>query len=266
MARSIWTGALSFGLVNVPVGLYSATEDRSIRFNQFAAGTSDRIKYRRVNERTGDEVEFADIVKGYDTGDGEYVVVTPDELDAVESGPSKTIELLDFVDLEQIDPIYFQKAYYLAPQGKGSPHAYALLREAMRDTKKVGIAQFVMRGKQYLVAIRAVEEALVLETLYFADEIRNPVEEIETLPVDASFKPRELAAAKMLIESMEAKWDPDQYHDTYRERVEELIESKRQGGTIKTEHTEVTPTKVVDLLDALKASVDSAQKGRRKAS
>lgn len=265
MARSIWTGALSFGLVNVPVGLYSATEDRSIRFNQFAAGTSDRIKYKRVNERTGDEVEFTDIVKGYDTGDGEFVVVTPDELEAVESGPSRTIDLLDFVDLEEIDPIYYQKAYYLAPTGKSSPHAYALLREAMRETKKVGIAQFVMRGKQYLVAIRASEEALILETLYFADEIRSPVEEIDTLPIEASFKPKELATAKMLIESMEAKWDPSTYKDTYRERVEELIEDKRKGGTIKTEHEKVTPTKVVDLLDALKESVDTAQK-RRKAS
>src|SRR5271166_3976126 len=147
MARPIWTGSLSFGLVNVPIGLYSATEDRTIHFNQFHAGTSDRIRQKRVNERTGDEVPYEEVVKGYDLGGGEYVVLTPDELDSVEPERSRTIEIMDFVDLDKIDPVFFKAAYYLAPQGPGADKPYALLRRAMRDTNRVGLATFVFRSK-----------------------------------------------------------------------------------------------------------------------
>ena len=154
MAKAIWTGSLSFGLVNVPVGLYSATEDRSIHFNQFRAGTSERVRNKRVGEQTGDEVAYADIVKGYDLGGGEYVILTPEELASVAPGPSRTIEVTDFVELADIDPIYFDKPYFLAPHGKNGDRAYELLRQVMADTNKVAIATFVMRDKQYLVAIR----------------------------------------------------------------------------------------------------------------
>lgn len=262
MARAIWTGSLSFGLVNVPVGLFSATEDRTVHFNQFQAGTSDRIRNKRVNERTGEDVDYADIVKGYDVGGGEYVVVTPAELEAVEPGRSRTIDIEDFVDLHDVDPIYFERPYYLAPQGEGAQKAYALLRRAMLDSGKAGIATLVLRGKQYLVSIRADQHVLVLETMRFADEVRDPRQELDTLPEDGDFSSRELDAAKLLVESMAAAWEPGRYHDTYRERVEELIETKRRGEQVVVETARAAPAPVVDLMAALQASVDEAR-GRR---
>lgn len=262
MARAIWTGMLSFGLVNVPVGLYSATEDKTVHFNQFQSGTSDRIRNRRVNERTGDEVEYSQIVKGYDLGGGEYVMVTPDELESVEPGSSRTIEISDFVDLDEIDPIYYKGTYYLGPQGKDSPRPYALLRQAMEATNKVGIATLVMRSKQHLVAVRPEKSVLALETMYFADEIRDPQKEIESLPIDATFKGRELETAKLLIDSMSAKWDPDAYSDTYRQRVEDLIDRKRHGEVVVTEAVRSEPSKAVDLMQALQKSVEAARSRR----
>ena len=235
MAKAIWTGSLSFGLVNVPVGLYSATEDRSIHFNQFRAGTSERIRNKRVSEQTGEEVAYGDIVKGYDLGGGEYVILTPDELASVAPGPSRTIEVTDFVELADIDPIYFDKPYFLAPHGKNGDRAYELLRRVMAETNKVAIATFVMRDKQYLVAVRPEKAALVLETLLFADEVRDPVKEIDVLPVEATFEKRETEMAKLLIDSMTTSWEPKTYRDTYRERVEELIDQKRQGTVVVNE-------------------------------
>ncbi|MGH9016977.1 MAG: Ku protein [Acidimicrobiales bacterium] len=262
MARAIWTGSLSFGLVSIPVGLYSATEDKAIRFHQFQEGTSDRIRNKRVNERTGDEVEFSDIVKGYDIGGGEYVIVTPEELEAVEPGSSRTIEIVDFVDLEAIDPIYFKSSYYLAPQGNEAQRAYELLRQSMGTTKKIGIATFVMRSKQHLVSVRPDEKVLVLETMYFGDEVRDPATEIGSLPGELTFKPREIDTAKLLIDSMSAEWDAENYADTYRQRVEELIDRKRQGETIVTDGEARAPAPVVDLMDALQASVKAARNHR----
>jgi DNA end-binding protein Ku len=261
MAKAIWTGSLSFGLVNVPVGLYSATEDRSIHFNQFRAGTSERIRNKRVGEQTGEEVAYADIVKGYDLGGGEYVILTPEELASVAPGPSRTIEVTDFVELSDIDPIYFDKPYFLAPHGKSGDRAYELLRQVMAETNKVAIANFVMREKQYLVAVRPEKSALVLETLLFADEVRDPVKEIDVLPIQASFDDREREMAKLLIDAMTTTWDPERYHDTYRERVEELIDQKRHGTVVVSEGPPAEPAPVVDLLAALKASV-SAARGR----
>ena len=265
MARAIWSGSLSFGLVSVPVELYSATEDRSVRFNQFQAGTSDRIRNKRVNERTGDEVEFGDIVKGYDLGGGEYVIVTPEELEAVEPGRSRNVEITDFVDLDEIDPIYYQKTYYLAPKGEQAERAYALLRRAMDESRKVAVATLVMRGNQYLVAVRPESRVLVLETMYFADEVRDPAKEVPGIPVEENFTKREVDTAKMLIESMDSEWEPERYHDTYRERIEELIERKRKGEEVVVESRPAEPTKVVDLMAALEASVEAAR-GRAGAS
>ncbi len=259
MAKAIWTGSLSFGLVNVPVGLYSATEDRSIHFNQFRAGTSERIRNKRVSEQTGEEVAYGDIVKGYDLGGGEYVILTPDELASVAPGPSRTIEVTDFVELADIDPIYFDKPYFLAPHGKNGDRAYELLRRVMAETNKVAIATFVMRDKQYLVAVRPEKAALVLETLLFADEVRDPVKEIDVLPVEATFEKRETEMAKLLIDSMTTSWEPKTYRDTYRERVEELIDQKRQGTVVVNEGPRAEPAPVVDLLAALQASVTAAK-------
>ena len=262
MARAIWTGSLSFGLVNIPVGLYSATEDKAIRFHQFQEGTNDRIRNKRVNERTGDEVEFSEIVKGYDIGAGEYVIVLPEELEAVEPGPTRTIEIVDFVDLEAIDPIYYKTSYYLAPQGNDAQRAYELLRQAMGSTKKIGIATLVMRSKQHLVAVRPEENVLALETMFFGDEVRDPVKEIGSLPGEMTFKGREIDTAKLLIDSMSAEWDPENYTDTYRERVEELIARKREGEIVVTDAGPREAAPVVDLMDALQASVKAARDHR----
>lgn len=269
MARAIWTGSLSFGLVNVPVALFTATQERSIRFNQLQAGTSDRVRSKRVNERTGDEVPYHDVVKGYDLGGGEYVVLTPEEVASVAPGRSRTIDVSAFVDLSAIDPIYFDRPYYLAPPakgaGKGAERAYALLREAMMQASKVALATFVMREKQYLVAIRPRPDALVLETLLYADEVRDPLEEIDTLPVEAEWTPRELEMATLLIDSMTTEWQPGQYHDTYRERLEQLIEQKRSGSVVALEPQAPEGAPVVDLLRALEASLRATRAGATQA-
>ena len=262
MARSIWTGALAFGLVNIPVGLYAATEDRTVHFNQFQKGTSDRIRYKRVNERTGDEVSYGDIVKGREVDDDTYVLLTDDELEGVEPGRTRTIDITDFVDLAEVDPIYFQRTYYLAPRGNGADRSYELLHQAMAETNRVGIATFVMRSKEYLVAVRPQQEILALETMYFADEIREPIEATGYEPSGQPAKPRELAIAEQLIESMTTDWDPSSYHDSYRERVEELIESKRTGEKIEAAAPAPRASKVVDLTETLRRSVEEAR-GRR---
>ncbi|HXP33684.1 MAG TPA: Ku protein [Acidimicrobiales bacterium] len=262
MPRAIWTGSLSFGLVNVPVGLFSATDDKAIHFNQFQAGTPDRIRQKRVNERTGEEVEYAEVVKGYDLGGGEYVIVTPEELESVEPGRSRTIEITDFVDLDEIDPIYYKSTYYLGPLGDQAARPYALLREAMAQSNKVAVASLVLRTKEHLVTIRPAQSVLALETMYFADEIRDPATEVPGVPDDADFTDRELSTATLLIESMASTWDPTLYEDEYRKRVEALIDEKRQGKVIVTERPQTEPTKVVDLMEALQASVEAARSHR----
>jgi len=262
MARAIWTGAINFGLVTVPVGLYSATEDHTVHFNQLQRGTSDRIRYRRVNERTGEEVSYSDIVKGRDIGGGDYVVVEPKELEDIAPGRSRSIDIVTFVDLDDIDPIFFQKTYWLAPTQEQYGRAYSLLRQGLAKTNRAGIATFVMRGKEYLTALRADEHVLALETLFFADEIRDPVAELGSLPDTGAARDKELAMAATLIESMSGPWRPEDYRDTYTERVEQLIEDKRAGRETVTASEPPEPTDVTDLLDALRRSVESARKGR----
>jgi DNA end-binding protein Ku len=254
MARSIWSGFLSFGLVNVPVGLYPATADQTIHFNQLHKGTSHRIRYKKVDEVTGDEVATEDIVSGFPLGGGEYVVVTRDDLKEAAPGKSETIEISDFVDLGEIDPVHFRQTYYLAPRGKGADRAYALLRQAMDETGKIGIATMVLRDKEHLVAVRPGDDVLILETMYFADEIRSPGEELETLPKDPSFGGRELEVAKRLVESLTVPWEPGEYQNTYRSRVEELIDRKREGQSVVFEE-ERPKSNVIDLMAALEASV-----------
>jgi DNA end-binding protein Ku len=264
MPRSVWKGALNFGLVNVPVGLYSATQDKTIHFNQFEEGTSDRIRYKKVNERTGEEVPAGRIVKGYDLGGGEYVLLSDEELESAEPKKSHLIEITDFVDLDRIDPVFYRSTYYLAPEGEAADKAYALLREVMRKANKVAIGTVVMRNKEYTVAIRPDDEVLKLETMYFADEIRSPSKELPDLPSAGEITDREVQMAGLLLESMESDWEPDRYHDTHREKVEALIEAKRQGDAIVTGVEAAPPaTKVVDLMDVLSASIDSVNAGKR---
>jgi DNA end-binding protein Ku len=264
MPRTIWKGSLSFGLVNVPVGVYPATQDKSIHFNQFERDTTDRIRYKKVNERTGQEVQSADIVKGVDLGGGEYVILSDDELASAEPERSRFIEITDFVSLEDIDPVYYNTTYYLAPEGEPAAKAYALLRHAMQESGKVAIATFVMRNKEYLVAIRPEADVLALETMYFADEVRSPANELPNLPRADSTNAQELKMANLLIDSMESEWEPERYHDTHRAKVEALIEEKAQGKTIAIAKA-APATKVVDLMDALSASI-KAKSGTPKTS
>jgi DNA end-binding protein Ku len=267
MARPIWTGSVAFGLVNVPVALYSATEDKTVQFNQFEAGTADRIRYKRVNERTGREVELPDIVRGHEVTKGDYVLVTDEELEAVAPGRSRTIDITDFVDLAEIDPIYYRRTYYLGPRGDEAARPYALLHRAMAETGKAGIATFVMHGKQYLVAIRAKDDVLALQTMYFTDEVRDPATVLGNLPTGEKLSSRELPIAKQLVESMTSAWNPGNYQDTYREQVEGLIERKRKGDQAITEG-EPEPERVTDLIEALRRSAEQMKSRRsgRKAS
>jgi DNA end-binding protein Ku len=265
MPRTIWKGALSFGLVNIPVGVYPATSDKSIHFNQFEEGTTDRIRYKKVNGRTGDEVANDRIVRGFDLGGDEYVILTDEELESAEPKKSRQIEISDFVGLADIDPVYFRTTYYLAPEGAGSDKAYALLRRAMSEAGRIGIATMVMRNKEYLVAIRPDEDALALHTMYFSDEVRSPGKELPELPEDGEVSNRELSMAQLLIESMESEWDPDRFHDTHREKVQALIEEKAKGNEIVIPSAPEEPAKVVDLMEALNASVKAAAKPGAKA-
>ncbi|HWC33862.1 MAG TPA: Ku protein [Mycobacteriales bacterium] len=260
MPRALWSGVLTFGLVNVPVGLFSATSEKSIRFNQLNKSTGNRIRYRKVDEATGEEVAASDIVSGYDTGGDEYVLVEREELASVAPGRSELMEISDFVDLADIDPIFYRQTYYLAPRGKGADRAYALLRRAMVDTGKAGVATMVMRDREHLVVLRPSGDALVVESLYFADEIRGAEEVIGDLPGDDSFAERELKIAEQLIESLSVDWEPDRYHDTYRGRVQELIESKREGRKVVTSK-KAPRTNVIDLMAALEESI-AARGGR----
>ncbi len=264
MPRTIWKGALSFGLVNIPVGLFPATSDKSVHFNQFEEGTSDRIRYKKVNERTGNEVPQERIVRGFDLGGGEYVILTDEELESAEPKKSRQIEISDFVPLTEIDPVYFRASYYLAPEGAGADKAYALLRKAMVDSGRIGIATMVMRNKEYLVAIRPEEEALALHTMYFSDEVRTPGRELPELPDTGDVTDRELSMAQLLIESMESEWDPERFHDTHREKVEALVEEKRAGHEIVLPDDYEAPTNVVDLMEALNASIAAAARNGAK--
>ena len=261
MARTIWKGSLSFGLVNVPVGLYPATQDKAIHFNQLEEGTSDRIRYKKVNERTGNEVEASRIVKGFDLGGGEYVILTDDELASAEPQRSRLIEITDFVDLDAIDPVFYRSTYYLAPEGEAAGKAYALLRQVMRDSNKVAIGTLVMRNKEYPVAIRPDDDVLKLETMYFSDEIRSPTKELPDLPEASEVSEREVSMAKLLLESMESDWDPNRYHDTHRQKVEDLVEAKREGNEIVIGSVELPTTKVADLMEVLSASLASVKSG-----
>jgi DNA end-binding protein Ku len=262
MARSIWSGYITFGLVSVPVGLFSATQEHELDFHQFQRGTSDRIRYKRVNERTGREVDYDKIVKGHDVGGGEYVIVEQEELADVAPGKSRSLEISQFVDLDEVDPIFYQKSYYLGPSDDANISSYALLRDALAKTNRAGIARFVMRGKEYLAAIRAYDKVLVLQTLYFADEIRDPAKELGTLPAKSS-DGKQLSMAVDLIEAMSDSWRPSDYKDSYTERVKKLVDSKRKGKEIVFNEEEPEATPANDLVAALRASVESAKARRQ---
>jgi DNA end-binding protein Ku len=262
MPRSIWTGAISFGLVTVPVKLYSAVNRKTVRFNQLNAKTGSRIAQKRVDASTGEEVDYEDLVKGYEIATDRYVVIDPGELESVQPAKTKTIDIEDFVDLAEIDPIFYDHPYYLAP-GTGGAKPYRLLLEAMRATEKVAIAKVVIRQKESLVAIRALQDHDVLEmaTMLFADEVVNP-DRLDDIPAadDVKTNERELDIAKQLVESLAGEFEPDKYHDTYREAVLAMIEKKAAGEEIVIQEEPEEAAPVPDLMSALKASLDAVRK------
>jgi DNA end-binding protein Ku len=257
MPRAIWSGAISLGLVNVPVKLFSAVSPKDVRFNQLEEGTNARIKQKRVSADTGMEVPYEKIIKGYEISPGQYVPITPEELESLDPESTRAIDIEDFVELEQIDPIFYERPYYLVPE-KGGAKAYALLVQAMKDSGKVGIARFVLRTKQYLAAIRPLGDLLVLETMLYSDEV-NDVDELEGVPSGVDVSDRELKMARQLIETLASDFEPERYKDEHRERVMELIERKAEGQEIVVEAPSEEPARVVDLMAALEASLDAAK-------
>ena len=256
MPRSMWKGAISFGLVTIPVSVYPATEEKTLRFNQLHDEDGGRIRMKRTCSVDGEEVTYDHIVKGYEYEKDKYVVLTDDDFDAVPVASSRAIDIVQFVDLEDIDPILYKKTYYLIPEETGAK-AYALLREAMSQVNKVGIAKVSFRDKEHLSALRFKDDAFVLETMYWPDEIREA--DFGGVDVDATVRDQELDMAKTLIENLTADWNPDEFTDEYREALLKIVEAKIAGEEI--EFVEAEPTaKVVDLMAALKASVDAAKK------
>jgi DNA end-binding protein Ku len=255
MPRSIWSGAISFGLINVPIKLYSAVSRKTVRFHQLNEKTGNRIQQKRVDSSTGEEVSFDDIVKGYELTKDSYVVIKPDELDALDPEKTRTVEIEDFVDLADIDPIYYDHPYYLVP-AKGAEKAYGLLLGAMEEAGKVAIARVVIRSKEQLVAIRPAGELLMMETMIFHDEVVPP-EQLDELPdaKDLKATERELKMAQQLIDSLSTDFEPDRYRDEYREKVLELVERKAQGEEIAVQAEAPEPAKVPDLMAALEASL-----------
>jgi DNA end-binding protein Ku len=268
MPRSIWSGAISFGLVNVPVKLYSAVSRKTVRFHQLNGKTGHRIAQKRVDSDTEEEVSYDDIVKGYELTKESYVVISPDELDALDPEKTRTIDIEDFVDLSDIDPVFYDHPYYLVPD-KGAAKAYGLLLNAMEESGKVAIARVVLRSKEQLVAIRpAPGNVLMMETMIFADEVVDP-EDIEDLPEakDLEASDRELRMAQQLIDSLSSDFEPEKYRDEYREKVLELIERKAAGEEIAVQPEAPEPKQVPDLMAALEASLaavkgDSAGDGK----
>jgi DNA end-binding protein Ku len=259
MPQAIWTGTVGFGLVTVPVKLVSATKSKDVRFNQLEEGTNARIRYRRVSEASGEEVSNDRIVKGHEVAPGQYVVVTDEEIKSLAPTSSRTIEIEDFVDLDQIDPIYFENPYYLAPD-KTALKAYELLVEAMTELRKVAIGRLVMRSKESLVAIRPLDGVLCVETMRFADEVLPPT---AILPDDAEASPpteRELEMAKQLVAALATDFEPGKYHDSYREQLQGLIDRKAAGEEIVAEPAVEDQGKVLDLMAALEASLSRAGK------
>jgi DNA end-binding protein Ku len=258
--RSIWKGAISFGLVSIPVKLYSATEERDISFRQVHREDGGRIRYQRVCTTCGEEVSYADIAKGYEMNDGSIVVLTDEDFEAVPITTNRMIDVVQFVPLEELDPIYFSKSYYLEPE-KAGVKPYVLLARALEESGKVAVVKVALRQREALAAVRVRDGVFVLETMLWPDEVREP--EFGFLDDDVQVRPQELAMAGTLIESLSGEFDPNEHHDSYREALEEVIEAKVAG------HELVAPparpdegAAVVDLMSALRASVDAAKAGR----
>jgi DNA end-binding protein Ku len=261
MPRPVWTGTISFGLVAIPVKLFHAVRKQSVSFNQLDERDRQRIRYRKVNAASGDPVPDEHIVKGYEVSKDQYVLIDPDDLEPFLPVPTKSIDLEEFVDLDEIDPVYFDTAYHVAPDT--NPKPYVLLARAMEASGKVAIGRFVLRNRQYTAAIRAEDGRLVMSSLAYADEVVDPasIDELQGL-ADVEVNAKEVAMAESLVDSLSAPFEPDKYHDEYREQVLDLIDRKRAGEELTVPELETEKPKVVDIMAALEASVAAAKEAR----
>ncbi|NUR73673.1 MAG: Ku protein [Hamadaea sp.] len=257
--RAVWKGSISLGLVGVPVKLYTATEEKNLRFHQVHAADGGRIQMRRICSADGEEVPYAEIGKGIEV-DGEMVVLTEEDLEEVPVSTAKTVNVLEFVPSEQVDPILFDKAYYVAPDGAAALKPYLLIKEALGRADRVGIAKIALRQKEHLAALRVRDDVIVLSMMLWPDEVREP--EFDFVGKDAKIRPQERQMALALVESMAGDFDPDEHTDEYREAVQELVEAKINGETL--ERPAEKPTKSADLLSVLTASVEAAREGGRR--
>ena len=262
--HTIWKGSISFGLVNIPVRMYAATDEKQVSFRHLHRPCKTPIRYTRTCPTCNKEVSWDEVVKGYEYADGRFVLMEKEELESILPDNRRSIEILDFVDLKEIDPIYFDRSYYLGPGDTGE-RAYALLREAIESTGKIGVAQLTIRSKQSLAVVRSYRRALVMETIFYPDEVRS-ADRVPGLPEEAELPAKELEMARQLIENLSTSFDPQKYKDHYRESLEAVIDKKIRGEEI-VEAPESRPEKVVDLMEALKASLEATQpkgKGKRK--
>ena len=264
MARAVWKGSISFGLVNIPIALYPATRREELKFRLLRKSDMSPVNYKRVAEKDGKEVSWDEIVKGYEYEKGKYVVLKDEDFQRVDLEATQTVDIKDFVDQEEIDPMFFYKPYYLEPQ-KGGDKAYALLRDSLKDTNKVGVAKVVIKTRQYLAGVKPEDGVLVLELMHFADELADS--EKLHLPRKMEVGKREMNMAKSLIDSMTSKWEPEKYKDDYREALMEVIEEKVEAGGKEIEEKPrkaPKPTKVIDLVSVLQKSLEQTG-GKKKA-
>jgi len=264
MARAIWKGSISFGLVNIPIALYPATRREELKFRLLRKSDLSPVNYKRVAEKDGKEVPWDQIVKGYEYEKGRYVVLKDEDFERVDLEATQTVDIQDFVDQEEIDPMFFYKPYYLEPQ-KGGDKAYALLRDALKDSNKVGIAKVVIKTRQYLAGVKPEDGALVLELMHFADELADPQK--LNVPKKLEIGKREMTMAKSLIDSMSSKWEPQKYKDDYREALMEVIEEKVEAGGKEIEEKPkkaLKPTKVIDLISVLQKSLEQTGSAKKK--
>jgi DNA end-binding protein Ku len=262
--RAIWKGSISFSLVNIPIALYPATRREELSFRLLRKSDLSPVNYKRVAEKDGKEVPWDQIVKGYEYEKGKYVVLKDEDFERVDLEATQTVDIRDFVNVDEIDPIFFYKPYYLEPQ-KGGDKAYALLRDALKDSKKVGIAKVVIKTRQYLAGVKPEDGALVLELMHFADELADTGK--LHLPKKVEVGKREMNMAKSLIDSMSAKWNPEKYHDDYREALMEVIEEKVEAGGKEIEEKPKKapkPTKVIDLVSVLQKSLEQTGRAKKK--
>ncbi|HEX3328184.1 MAG TPA: Ku protein [Actinomycetota bacterium] len=263
MARSLWSGAITFGLISIPVKLYSSVQEKSLKFHMLHGEDGGRIKYKRVCDKCGKEVGWDDIVKGYEYSKDHYVTFDDEELAALDVDSIRAIDVVSFVDLEEIDPIYFNKTYYIIPDAPGLK-ADKLLAQALEAEREVGIAKVALREKEHLATIRLKDGVFVLETMYWPDEIREP--EFAELNKRVDVRDAEVKMARQLIQQLTAEFEPEEFRDEYREKLEELVRQKQEGEEITyAPEPETEPTKVVDLMEALKASVAEAKKQKKPA-